>query len=727
LAAKPENRGGRIPCEYCRANEKFENEHEVLEHIKSMHPIQCPDCPLKMFKYPTSVRKHFKKFHGKETPFFCKTCTLVFKSSTAVQNHMENEHGIANIVVVNNVVQNPMTSTPTPGKIQTLKIKDDTITCIVCGETEFDSSAALADHRSENHFYKCLDCDKEYKLTDSLRKHVKVTHNENVTMTCCKFCDKVFMDTSQKSGHMASMHSDIAKTGPGNSNNDSTLNVSSGLLDNAGESFKIVKKEKIDKYYQCPRCPKSFGNQDTLTKHGRFFHNISVKFCTECNMTFVDIASRNIHIHKVHGSAAAGAAVALAGNNKNIESSLLKITTPHIGGPTNTGNICGGPAGTRNKMLKSADFQLSNNQNIQLEQSSTNNIISGKSKNDGPTGVGMVKNNSPSGIGGANLAGAGANTTDAVYKCPKCPKTYNIAKSLRKHCRKNHNKLSICFCHHCPKVFVTVSQRDAHVDKTHPSLKLSPAPKESTTAPSSVSNQQHSPVQMAPLSAATAMLTTSHHHTVTTKTNNKQTATPIKTTISVNLPSISNTNSSGLTTLAPSMNTHGGVVATVGGVVGINNPLTNNSPRIIVVKSPNKSPGMTTILKKVEVIQPAKCPQCQDFISNLKHHICELPWKCPVVESGCRKTYKLSSGLRKHCRESHGLGQVAVCETCQITFMDGISGLEEHNKKEHSKTSPGHSPGVPSSPESFHGFVTPTKELEMSKRFETIILNLSDI
>ena len=142
--------------------------------------------------------------------------------------------------------------------------------------------------------------------------------------------------------------------------------------------------------------------------------------------------------------------LALAGNNKNIESSLLKITTPHIGGPTNTGNI-GGPAGSRNKMLKSADFQLSNNQNIQLE-TSTNSIVSGKSKNDGPTGVGMVKNNSPSGIGGANLAGAGANTTDAVYKCPKCPKTYNIAKSLRKHCRKNHNKLSICFCHHCPKV-----------------------------------------------------------------------------------------------------------------------------------------------------------------------------------------------------------------------------------------------------------------------------------
>ena len=41
---------------------------------------------------------------------------------------------------------------------------------------------------------------------------------------------------------------------------------------------------------------------------------------------------------------------------------------------------------------------------------------------------------------------------DLVYQCPKCSKGYSIAKSLRKHCRINHNKLSICFCHYCPKV-----------------------------------------------------------------------------------------------------------------------------------------------------------------------------------------------------------------------------------------------------------------------------------
>ena len=149
-------------------------------------------------------------------------------------------------------------------------------------------------------------------------------------------------------------------------------------------------------------------------------------------MTFVDIASRNLHIHKVHGSNPAL-------GNKNIESSLLKITTPI--GPNTTTNI-GGPAGTRNIMLKSTD--LTNNQ-IQLEQNSAS-FVGKQTKNDSPTsGLGGTKNGSPSGT-------SGANTSDAVYKCPKCPKTYNIAKSLRKHCRKNHNKLSICFCHHCPKV-----------------------------------------------------------------------------------------------------------------------------------------------------------------------------------------------------------------------------------------------------------------------------------
>lgn len=354
----------KVPCEYCRANEKFDSADEVLEHIKSMHPIQCPDCPLKMFKYPTSVRKHFKKFHGSDTPYFCKTCTLVFKSADAVQNHMENEHGIANIVVVNNVTLSSPQSVqqsppPTPPQTQFTTSISSSITCIVCGQVGFESGNALAEHRSENHFYKCLDCDKEYKLTDSLRKHVKVTHNENVTMTCCKFCDKVLMDTSQKSNHLATMHKDL--TSPKDKISESVVEIVNV------ESSSLAS-------FQCPKCVKSFNSSDTLAKHAKFFHNIAVKFCHECHLTFADEASKGAHWAQKH--------------LKDSTKSLLK--------------------------LKSSP------EKIQLLENKEQEF--------------------------------------ACYKCPKCPKTYNIGKSLRKHCRKNHNKLSICFCQHCPKVSIKMAK-----------------------------------------------------------------------------------------------------------------------------------------------------------------------------------------------------------------------------------------------------------------------------
>ena len=231
----------------------------------------------------SGVRKHFKKFHGHETPYFCKSCTLVFKCPETVQIHMENEHGIANVVVaVNNVNVSP---------VNVKKVK-----CIVCN-LRFENGTELSEHRSEAHFYKCGDCDKEYKLTDSLRKHVKVTHNENVTMTCCKYCDKVFLDPTLKNGHLANFHPDIHSNSSENSNN-SIIEVSN--------------------------------NSNSATK--------------------------------------------------------IEILSP-----------------------------LNN---------------------------GLAKNNENNG------------SKMAAFKCPKCPKTYNIGKSLRKHCRKNHNKLSICFCHHCPKVCI---------------------------------------------------------------------------------------------------------------------------------------------------------------------------------------------------------------------------------------------------------------------------------
>jgi uncharacterized C2H2 Zn-finger protein len=55
----------------------------------------------------------------------------------------------------------------------------------------------------------------------------------------------------------------------------------------------------------------------------------------------------------------------------------------------------------------------------------------------------------------------------SFYQCPKCVRTYSIAKSLRKHCRIAHSQLSICFCKLCTVVFTSTRDKEEHVSKVH--------------------------------------------------------------------------------------------------------------------------------------------------------------------------------------------------------------------------------------------------------------------
>ena len=67
-----------IPCDFCRSTETYEDEPSLLQHICMEHPYRCIYCPEKMVKLPTSMRKHFRKYHRDETPYFCRFCTAAF-------------------------------------------------------------------------------------------------------------------------------------------------------------------------------------------------------------------------------------------------------------------------------------------------------------------------------------------------------------------------------------------------------------------------------------------------------------------------------------------------------------------------------------------------------------------------------------------------------------------------------------------------------------------------
>ena len=101
----------------------------------------------------------------------------------------------------------------------------------------------MAEHRSQTHKYKCPDCDKVYKLSKDIRKHNRQAHIENVKMTCCKFCDKVFHDSSLKTGHISTFHADLE----GSTNNEIKIKeemvpIEEGL----GITNEIQIKEKTE-------------------------------------------------------------------------------------------------------------------------------------------------------------------------------------------------------------------------------------------------------------------------------------------------------------------------------------------------------------------------------------------------------------------------------------------------------------------------------------------------
>ena len=241
--AKQEPSGTKdsFKCFYCRSSTTYGSRDELALHVKLDHPIPCLYCPTKMFKFPTSVRKHFKQFHALVNVYFCKICTEYFTDLLKCDDHMKVAHGEKSKAAWVRTEIQPEIQPVTQSKIQP-EIKPEIITahqpafkqrvqpeieppiqtiikptikitCIICNET-FENLGKLVSHRSDNHHYTCKFCEAEnvkktYKLTDSLRQHIRGAHRSpNIIMTCCKFCDEVFYEdvVKAKKDHMDEYH-----------------------------------------------------------------------------------------------------------------------------------------------------------------------------------------------------------------------------------------------------------------------------------------------------------------------------------------------------------------------------------------------------------------------------------------------------------------------------------------------------------------------------------------
>jgi len=144
-------------CEYCsksnfQSEAKFENHrkwHKKKGTIQKTKPFSCSECK-KSFKLQKQLDLHMKMQH---TEHVCKTCDETFHGQFNWMSHNKNEH-------------------------------------------KKDKNTAMP--------FKCLQCEKTFRMKADLTLHVSIIHEQKSRKTCPE-CSKLFFESDLKD-HLKNVH-----------------------------------------------------------------------------------------------------------------------------------------------------------------------------------------------------------------------------------------------------------------------------------------------------------------------------------------------------------------------------------------------------------------------------------------------------------------------------------------------------------------------------------------
>ena len=720
IVKRIESSGGNlksIPCDFCRSTETHENEASLLHHICTEHPYRCIYCPEKMVKLPTSMRKHFRKYHRDETPYFCRFCTAVFICQGDANQHALTSHSGEKSTLYRTTNASsgiPPLKIVSPETSKTSLVVDESAhntsgvkesgsgVCVVC-EKDFGDLRNLSDHVQETHNYICEVCNREYKLADSIRKHCRKDHADyyEEPIVCCRFCPTIFHNIPAKQDHIATVHGIRMSGGkylPPQNAASTTGNDGSLMLNGvpqpplANVKFQDttpgastptndnLSNAEAGPIYKCPHCPKGYDITDSLRKHAKNAHDVALGFCRDCKLVFPSHEEKNEHNKNVHNP-----------------SDTSMQDSPSIG------YVPVSPIPQAKPKQTSILTYLSPNSTAQ------NHVQASPSASDNaPLIIGMAK------------SGYGEVTAEDAYQCPKCPKIYAIAKSLRKHCRKVHDELSICFCSSCTNVFVSHEERDHHVSngqcKGFKGSTENVAVGTSSVSDGNVSTDLDGTPYMGTRKRRISSRNETNHPSIPAETplasdspttrlrRTSSTLHPTSSTVLTQLRTLDPKNNGLETNVKLSLPSKVPKIASISPspsplAVASNRPGRLNSSTLQLSSTISKSSTVITSLAtgkpspssssntniELNTHKPKlfQCDFCEvpAFVSksSLEEHWLDFhPFGCTL----CAKRYKLASSIRRHLHEAHNKKEVFVCHTCTLPFFS-FSDKQKHLPKCH--------------------------------------------
>ncbi|XP_070549117.1 zinc finger protein 77-like [Ptychodera flava] len=174
-------------------------------------------------------------------------------------------------------------------RIRKSMIDDKPHICEKCGKG-YKTQQGLSVHLSVGICVrqKCKYCGLEFLYKD-WQNHLVDVHAEQIRVSQCDHCDKLFTGRSTKSHHIETQHSkgryecDICK---------SVFTYQRGLV--------LHKQSHSEKTLQCRHCPARFVKEAKRMEHERRVHNEVLSVCTECGETFNTKIKMIYHHQTVH-------------------------------------------------------------------------------------------------------------------------------------------------------------------------------------------------------------------------------------------------------------------------------------------------------------------------------------------------------------------------------------------------------------------------------------------
>jgi len=313
---------GWLKCQLCPGG--FSSEfafyyHYFESHKPSREALDCKVCG-KLAANVMDFKRHILIIHGGYT-HSCFLCGKRYGSRDSIASHLRSHGNIANQKNVKSVLGDSgeeMESSRTLSK--TLKnrkrkqgkqppTKTEPRTCLECGWVS--KSRLLHDrHLLATHGIQvpqvCQVCQETLADPKDLVEHKRAVHSNDI----CYICAKSYLTLSDLNLHISRMHPEMANLGsiPENAKNkpikvvgdkkEKTMcEVCSKMV--LSHNIKLHMKNHEEKQITCPKCPRKFRWNSSLTSHLSSAHGDQVKTvtsaCEFCGKQFKDKSNLRQH------------------------------------------------------------------------------------------------------------------------------------------------------------------------------------------------------------------------------------------------------------------------------------------------------------------------------------------------------------------------------------------------------------------------------------------------